>query len=97
MAWYHIVFGVALIVLAVLIVVFILAQEGNEQGLSAISGGSSESYQSPDLIISHGKPCVKNKNAAMNRCVKRCVILLCSVFNISNKVAYGLDLLKCFI
>ena len=44
MAWYHIVFGVALIVLAVLIVVFILAQEGNEQGLGAISGGSSESF-----------------------------------------------------
>ena len=44
MAWYHIVFGVALIVLAVLIVVFVLLQEGNEQGLGAISGGSSESF-----------------------------------------------------
>ena len=44
MAWYHIVFGVALIVLAVLIVLFVLMQEGNEQGLGAISGGSSESF-----------------------------------------------------
>jgi preprotein translocase subunit SecG len=44
MAWYHIVFGVALIVLAVLIVLFVLLQEGNEQGLGAISGGSSESF-----------------------------------------------------
>ena len=44
MAWYHIVFGLALIVLAVLIVLFILLQEGNEQGLGAISGGSSESF-----------------------------------------------------
>ena len=44
MAWYHIVFGVALIVLAVLIVVFVLVQEGNQQGLGAISGGSSESF-----------------------------------------------------
>lgn len=44
MAWYHIVFGIALIVLAVLIVVFVLLQEGNEQGLGAISGGSSESF-----------------------------------------------------
>ena len=44
MAWYHILFGVALIVLAVLIVLFVLMQEGNEQGLGAISGGSSESF-----------------------------------------------------
>ena len=44
MAWYHIVFGIALIVLAVLIVLFVLMQEGNEQGLGAISGGSSESF-----------------------------------------------------
>lgn len=44
MAWYHIVFGVVLIVLAVLIVLFVLMQEGNEQGLGAISGGSSESF-----------------------------------------------------
>jgi preprotein translocase subunit SecG len=44
MAWYHIVFGLALIVLAVLIVLFVLLQEGNEQGLGAISGGSSESF-----------------------------------------------------
>ena len=44
MAWYHIVFGLALIVLAVLIVLFVLMQEGNEQGLGAISGGSSESF-----------------------------------------------------
>ncbi len=44
MAWYHIVFGIALIILAVLIVVFVLLQEGNEQGLGAISGGSSESF-----------------------------------------------------
>ncbi len=44
MAWYHIVFGIALIILAVLIVLFVLLQEGNEQGLGAISGGSSESF-----------------------------------------------------
>ena len=44
MAWYHIVFCLALIVLAVLIVLFVLLQEGNEQGLGAISGGSSESF-----------------------------------------------------
>lgn len=44
MAWYHIVFGIALIVLAVLIVLFVLLQEGNQQGLGAISGGSSESF-----------------------------------------------------
>ncbi len=44
MAWYHIVFGIALIALAVLIVLFVLLQEGNEQGLGAISGGSSESF-----------------------------------------------------
>ncbi|MBQ8767141.1 MAG: preprotein translocase subunit SecG [Clostridia bacterium] len=44
MAWYHIVFGIALIVLSVLIVLFVLMQEGNQQGLGAISGGSSESF-----------------------------------------------------
>lgn len=45
MAWYHVVFGVALIVLAIVIVLLILAQEGNQQGLSgAISGGSSDSF-----------------------------------------------------
>ena len=45
MAWYHVVFGVALIVLSIVIVVLILLQEGNQQGLSgAISGGSSDSF-----------------------------------------------------
>ena len=45
MAWYHIVFGVALIVLSVLIVALILLQESNQEGLSgAISGGSSDSF-----------------------------------------------------
>ncbi len=44
MAWYHIVFGVLLILLAVGIIAFVLMQEGNEQGLGAISGGSSESF-----------------------------------------------------
>ncbi len=45
MAWYHVVFGVALIVLAIVIVLLILVQEGNQQGLSgAISGGSSDSF-----------------------------------------------------
>ncbi len=45
MAWYHVVFGVALIVLSIVIVVLILMQEGNQQGLSgAISGGSSDSF-----------------------------------------------------
>ncbi len=44
MAWYHIVFGVLLILLAVAISAFVLMQEGNEQGLGAISGGSSESF-----------------------------------------------------
>ncbi len=44
MAWYHIVFGVALIILAIFIILLILVQEGNQQGLGAISGGSSESF-----------------------------------------------------
>ncbi len=45
MAWYHVVFGVALIVLSVLIVALILLQESNQEGLSgAISGGSSDSF-----------------------------------------------------
>ena len=45
MAWYHVVFGVALIVLSIVIVVLILLQEGNQQGLSgSISGGSSDSF-----------------------------------------------------
>ncbi|MBO5333581.1 MAG: preprotein translocase subunit SecG [Clostridia bacterium] len=45
MAWYHVVFGVALIVLSIVIVVLILLQESNQQGLSgAISGGSSDSF-----------------------------------------------------
>ena len=44
MAWYHIAFGVALIVLSIFIIVLILVQEGNQQGLGAISGGSSESF-----------------------------------------------------
>ena len=44
MAWYHIAFGVALIVLAIFIILLILGQEGNQQGLGAISGGSSESF-----------------------------------------------------
>ncbi len=44
MAWYHIVFGVLLILLAIGIIAFVLMQEGNEQGLGAISGGSSESF-----------------------------------------------------
>ena len=44
MAWYHIAFGVALIILAIFIILLILVQEGNQQGLGAISGGSSESF-----------------------------------------------------
>lgn len=44
MAWYHIAFGVALIVLSIFIVILILLQEGNQQGLGAISGSSSESF-----------------------------------------------------
>ena len=45
MAWYHVVFGVVLIVLSIVIVVLILLQESNQQGLSgAISGGSSDSF-----------------------------------------------------
>lgn len=41
----QIVFGVVLIILAIAIVVLVLLQEGNQQGLSgAISGGSSDSF-----------------------------------------------------
>lgn len=41
----QIAFGVVLILLAVGIIVLVLMQEGNQQGLSgAISGGSSESF-----------------------------------------------------
>ena len=44
MVWYHIAFGVALVVLSIFIILLILMQEGNQQGLGAISGGSSESF-----------------------------------------------------
>lgn len=41
----QIVFGVFLILLALAIIVLVMMQEGNQQGLSgAISGGSSESF-----------------------------------------------------
>ncbi|MCH5191828.1 MAG: preprotein translocase subunit SecG [Oscillospiraceae bacterium] len=41
----QIVFGVFLILLAIAIIVLVMMQEGNQQGLSgAISGGSSESF-----------------------------------------------------
>lgn len=41
----QIVFGVFLILLALVIIVLVMMQEGNQQGLSgAISGGSSESF-----------------------------------------------------
>lgn len=41
----QIVFGVFLILLAIAIIVLVLLQESNQQGLSgAISGGSSESF-----------------------------------------------------
>ncbi len=39
------IFGVVLVLLALSIIVLVLLQEGNQQGLSgAISGGSSESF-----------------------------------------------------
>ncbi|MBR5203577.1 MAG: preprotein translocase subunit SecG [Clostridia bacterium] len=41
----QIVFGIVLIVLALAIILLVLVQESNQQGLSgAISGGSSESF-----------------------------------------------------
>ncbi len=41
----QVIFGILLIILAVFIVVLVLLQESNQQGLSgAISGGSSESF-----------------------------------------------------
>ena len=41
----QIVFGIVLILLALVIIFLVLVQEGNQQGLSgAISGGSSESF-----------------------------------------------------
>ena len=40
----QIVFGVVLIVLAIFIIALVMVQEGNQQGLGAISGGASESF-----------------------------------------------------
>ena len=40
----QIVFGVVLIVLAIFIIALVMMQEGNQQGLGAISGGASESF-----------------------------------------------------
>ena len=41
MVWYEIVFGVVIIVLAIVLVALVLLQEGNSQGLSgAIAGGA---------------------------------------------------------
>ncbi|MBR1811349.1 MAG: preprotein translocase subunit SecG [Clostridia bacterium] len=45
MAWYEVVFGCALIVLAIFITIIVLLQKSNDDGLSgAIVGGSSDTF-----------------------------------------------------
>lgn len=65
----QIVFGVLLILLAVVIIVLIMKQEGNEQGLGAISGGSSESF--------FGRNKGKTNEARLNLVTKICVSAFC--------------------
>ncbi len=65
----QIVFGVLLVLLAVVIIVLVMKQEGNEQGLGAISGGSSESF--------FGKNKGKTNEARMNFVTKILVSVFC--------------------
>ena len=65
----QIVFGVLLVLLAVVIIVLVMKQEGNEQGLGAISGGSSESF--------FGKNKGKTNEARMNFVTKVLVSVFC--------------------
>ena len=65
----QIIFGVLLVLLAVVIIVLVMKQEGNEQGLGAISGGSSESF--------FGKNKSKTNEARMNFITKILVTVFC--------------------
>lgn len=65
----QIVFGVILTLLAIVIIVLVMKQEGNEQGLGAISGGSSESF--------FGRNKGKTNEARMNLVTKICVAAFC--------------------
>lgn len=65
----QIIFGVLLVLLAVVIIVLVMKQEGNEQGLGAISGGSSESF--------FGKNKGKTNEARMNFITKILVTVFC--------------------
>lgn len=65
----QIIFGVLLVLLALVIIVLVMKQEGNEQGLGAISGGSSESF--------FGKNKGKTNEARMNFVTKILVSIFC--------------------
>ncbi|MDE5994308.1 MAG: preprotein translocase subunit SecG [Oscillospiraceae bacterium] len=65
----QIVFGVILILLAIVIIALVMKQEGNEQGLGAISGGASESF--------FGRNKGKTNEARMNFVTKICVAAFC--------------------
>lgn len=67
----QIVFGVLIVLLALVIIVLVMKQEGNEQGLGAISGGSSESF--------FGKNKGKTNEARMNFITKILVSAFCVV------------------
>ena len=77
----NIVLSVLDILLAVLIVVLFLVQEGNDQGIGVVAGGSSDSYYN------------KAKGRTLEEQLKTWTVICCVLFAIVSVVLY-LSILK---
>ena len=64
------------IILAILIVVLFLVQEGNDQGIGVVAGGSSDSYYN------------KAKGRTLEEQLKTWTVICCVLFAIDSVVLY---------
>ena len=64
------------IILAIAIIILFLVQEGNDQGIGVVAGGSSDSYYS------------KSKGRTLEEQLKKWTVICCVLFAISSIVLY---------
>ena len=76
MSAFNIVLTVVDIILAIAIIVLFLVQEGNDQGIGVVAGGSSDSYYS------------KSKGRTLEEQLKKWTVICCILFAISSIVLY---------
>ncbi len=76
MSAFNIVLTVVDIILAIAIIVLFLVQEGNDQGIGVVAGGSSDSYYS------------KSKGRTLEEQLKKWTVICCVLFAISSIVLY---------